>query len=119
MVVIADTVPGDVESSLHEFRKEVRLPIHFLAVAHANTPELEALQKAATALEASVSLMTPDASDITQLVRRTAKSPVSIASAEDGTRWAETGWWLVPAIALFSLAAFRRVHHPTQQEAGV
>ena len=83
VVVLADTVPGDVESSLREFRREVRLPCCFLAVAHANTPELDALNNAAAALEASVTLITPDASDIAQLVRRTAKSPVSVASAEE------------------------------------
>ena len=119
VVVLADTVPGDVEPGLREFRRTVRMPIHFLAVAHANTPELAALNNAAAALDASVALITPDAADIAQLVRRTAKSPVSVASAEEGIRWAETGWWLVPAIAVLALTAFRRVHHPTRQEAAV
>jgi Ca-activated chloride channel homolog len=119
VIVLADTVPGDAEPGLREFRRRVRLPIYFLAVAHANTPELAALNNAAAALEASVSLITPDAADIAQLVRRTAKSPVSVASAEEAVRWAETGWWLLPAIAVLALTAFRRVHRPTRQEATV
>jgi Ca-activated chloride channel family protein len=119
VVVLADTVPGDVEPGLREFRRTVRLPIHFLAVAHANTPELDALNNAAAALEASASLITPDASDIAQLVRRTARSPVSVASVGEKIRWSETGWWLLPAIAVLSLTAFRRVQHPRRQGATV
>jgi Ca-activated chloride channel homolog len=117
IVVLADTVPADVDSSLRAFRGTVRLPIHFLAVARANTPELDALNDAAAALGASVSLITPDSSDIAQLVRRTAQSPVSVGSAGEAVRWAETGWWLVPVIAVLCLTAFRRVHPPTRPEA--
>lgn len=109
IVVLTDTAsPGD-ESIWREFRDAYSYPVHFLAVARAGTPEWETLNRAAAALGASITPLTPDSADVLSLVRRTAKAPVAVAAAAAGTRWAEAGWWLVPLLALFSLETFRRV----------
>lgn len=110
IVVVADTAGDDNLGALAEFHEQSRLAVCILAVARSDTPELEALNKAATSLGASVTLMTPDSADIDSLVRRTAKAPVAVSSADDGTRWAEAGWWLVPVLAAVVLVSFRREH---------
>jgi Ca-activated chloride channel family protein len=110
IVVVADTAGSDNLDALAEFHKQSRSPVCVLAIARSDTPELDALNKAATSLGASVTIMTPDSADIDSLVRRTAKAPVAVSSAGDGTRWAEAGWWLVPALAAVVLVSFRREH---------
>ncbi len=109
IVVVADTVTADGENSLAEFRSESGLPVHFLAVARADTPEWDAIRNAAATLRGDVKLLTPDQEDVQSLVRRVAETPVAIGDAGAGTRWAEAGWWLVSVIAVLSLGAFRRV----------
>jgi Ca-activated chloride channel family protein len=108
IVVVADTVTGGDETRLAEFRTNNRVPVHFLAVARADTPEEDAVKAAAAPLDATVTLMAPGSDDVVQLVRRTATSPVAVTAAGEGTRWAEAGWWLVPIIAAFVLLGFRR-----------
>jgi len=108
VVVVADTVAEGNASALEQFRAQSRLPIHFLAVARADTPEQDAVDSAASQLGAVVTLMTADSEDVRSLVRSTSKASVAIGVAGESTRWAEAGWWLVPVLALFSLASFRR-----------
>ena len=108
IVVVADTVPGGNQQQLSEFRSDHRLPVHFLAVARADTPEEADLRAAAAPLNATVTMLTPDGKDVDVLVRRTARAPVAVAATGDGTRWAEAGWWLTPLIAVLVLIAFRR-----------
>ena len=116
IVVVADTIAAD-ESRLAEFQNDNRLPVHILAVARPDTPELDAIRRAATVLGADATVMTPDLSDVQSLVKGTAKAPVAARVAGAGARWAEAGWWLVPLIALISLASFRRIENKTPQEA--
>jgi Ca-activated chloride channel homolog len=116
IVVLADTAPFTGEAALRAFGSSNQLPVHFLAVARANTPELGAVNDAAAAIGASVQPMTPDSADIVSLVRRTAKAPVAIAATGSGTRWAEAGWWLVPVLAWISLGSFRRFRNAVSEE---
>ena len=109
IVVLADGVPSGDELDWREFRNEIPWPVHFLAVARPDTPEWDTLRGAATAMGASITQLTPDSTDVVSLVRRTAKAPVAVAAAAEGSRWAEAGWWLVPLLALLSLESFRRV----------
>ena len=109
IVVLSDTAPTGNESVWLAYRKEYSWPVHFLAVARPNTPEWDSLKSASAALGASITRLTPDSADVLSLVRRTAKVPVAVQTAGEGTRWEEAGWWLVPLLALFALAPFRRV----------
>jgi Ca-activated chloride channel family protein len=109
IVVLADAVPPGDEVVWREFRREYPWSVHFLAVARTDTPQWDSFRDAAAALRASITPLTPDSADVLSLVRRTAKAPLAVAAAADGTRWAEAGWWLVPLLALLSLCTFRRV----------
>ena len=109
LLVVADAIAPGSLPSLQSFRQKSQIPIYFLAVARPDTPELDAIEAAASALDASVELLTPDNSDILRLVRKTASAPVAVAVAGSGTRWAEAGWWLVPVLALYGLTTFRAV----------
>ena len=109
IVVLSDTAPTGIESVWRTYRKEYSWPIHFLVVARPDTPEWDSLKSASAALGASLTRLTPDSADILSLVRRTAKAPVAVQSAGEGTRWEEAGWWLTPLLALFALTPFRRV----------
>jgi Ca-activated chloride channel family protein len=117
IVVIADTVTDAGASSLTAFRSEHQLPVHFLAIARDDTPELDAIDRAGSSLDADVTLMSPDNSDVRSLARSAGRAPVAVAAASEGTRWAESGWWLVPLVALLSLNAFRRVKNTDAAEA--
>ncbi len=116
LVVLADTVPAGSEPALRQFRSANRLPVHFLAIARAGTPELAAVETAASALGADVTVMAADSSDIGNLVRRIARAHVAVAADGQGTHWAEAGWWLLPALAVLSLSGFRRVGNTTLPE---
>lgn len=116
IVVVADTVAEGADSELARFRSENTLPIFLLAVARAGTPEWNAIQQAASTLRADATLMTPDSEDIRSLARRSAKAPVAVGAVDEGTRWAEAGWWLVPLLAFWSLIGFRRVRNPAAKE---
>ena len=119
IVVLADIIAESNETELANFRASSRIPIYILAIARADTPEWASLQKAASALRAPLTPVTPDSADVQALVKDTAKAPVAIGEAGEGTRWAESGWWLVPWIALLSLLDFRRVQNlePTRESA--
>jgi Ca-activated chloride channel family protein len=108
IVVLADTIPSHHADALRDFRATSRIPVHILAVAHTGTPEWEAIAKAASALNARVTPLTPDSSDVASLVRRSANAPVAVALQGEGIRWAEAGWWLVPLLAALMLTQFRR-----------
>jgi Ca-activated chloride channel family protein len=117
IVVISDTVTDENTSSLAAFRLEHPLPVHFLAVARDDTPELDAIHRTASSLGADVTLISPDNADVRSLARSAGRAPVAVAAASEGTRWAESGWWLVPLVALLSLNAFRRVKNTDAAEA--
>ena len=108
---------ADDARSLGSAELGINLPVHLLAIARDDTPELDALRSVASQLDASVTLMTPDGSDIDQLVRRTAKAPIMISAEDGGNRWAEDGWWLTPLIALLLLIRFRKERHLESVEA--
>jgi Ca-activated chloride channel family protein len=112
IVVLTDSVPESDTDALRTFRKEFRTPVHFLAIARPDTPELDTIKTAASTLDASLTPLTPDSTDIASLIKKTARTPVAVAAAGQGTRWSEAGWWLLLPIALLVLINFRR----TQQE---
>lgn len=108
IVVIADTVAPESESALADFRSAHAVSVRFLAVASRGTPELDALERAASALDADLTLLAPDESDVDSLVRATAHAPVAVGASGARARWAEDGWWLVPIVAILVLGSFRR-----------
>jgi Ca-activated chloride channel family protein len=117
IVVILDTVATPDASEFHELAKVNRKPIQFLAVARENTPEIDSIREAASVLNASVTMMTPDTEDVQSIAKAASGSPGAISAAVEGVCWAEDGWWLVPVLAALSLIEFRREVHETTKEA--
>lgn len=111
MIVIADTTPTLGAADLTEF-KQAGVPIHFLAIARMDTPEFDAIRNVAKQVGGDATLITADSADVDALVRKTSTAAVRVNSTKDGTRWAESGWWLVPFLALICLAPFQRMHQP-------
>jgi len=116
IVVILDAVSTADSPALREFAEANQTPIQFMAVARADTPELDSIRAAASLLNASVILMTPDTQDIQTIAKAAAGRPQAVNATADGIRWAEAGWWLVPVLAALSLVGFRRETHETAEE---
>lgn len=109
ILVIADTVDGDLKA-MAKARRDHGMPrVEFLAVNEPGSSEDEALRKAAAALKAGVEPMSADDTDIEAIVRASAHAPVSsMGSARGGVQWQEGGWYLLPILALAVAVAFRR-----------
>ena len=104
VVVIADQV--DTEPGLLAKIDTQSVPIQFLVFNGAQSPP-ESLTAAAETVNGRVEPLTVDSSDITTIVRRAAGKALP---AEDAfsNQWRESGYWLVPFIALILLTGFRR-----------
>ncbi len=117
IVVVADTFNPAGLSGLEAARSKLKLPTFLLAIAREGTPEYDDADNAASAIGATFVPMTADSADIDRLVSRTARAPVSVADAGEGTRWSEAGWWLIPLLALLMLLSFRKEEFTTGEEA--
>jgi Ca-activated chloride channel family protein len=119
IVVVADTVASESEAAVASFRSRHSVPLQFLAVARRGTPELEALERVASTLDAGLTLLAPDESDTKALVRAVARAPLAVSAKGERVRWADDGWWLVPIVALLVLGSFRRerVREPSERRA--
>ena len=117
IVVVADTVTVGNESRLSEFRSANKMSVHILAVTRSDTPEETDLKRAASILNADITMITPDAEDVATIVRRVADTPVAVSVEGEGTRWAEAGWWLTPIVAVLALTGFWREESKKEQTA--
>jgi Ca-activated chloride channel family protein len=112
VLVVADSVGSDVgmidlESLKETAQKAGRLPVNFLAINTPDSPESESLRRAAQVLNANVQSLTADDADVRAITRAASRAPVAQAG-ESSTRWQESGWLLVPVIALIFAGSFRR-----------
>ena len=107
ILVLADAVDTDA-ASLQSVANDLSFPVQFLAV---NTPESsqnDSLRAGARTLNASVEALDfKGEDDVTAIVRRAASAPVA-QRGEQGERWQEAGYWLVPLVAFLLAASFRR-----------
>lgn len=106
LVVLTDSVDADSEQ-LASVRKNVSLPIQFLAINAPNSSQHDSILQAATALRANVERIDVDGDDIAAIIRGAARTPVAQAGEQSG-QWQEAGYWLVPIIGLLLMASFRR-----------
>jgi Ca-activated chloride channel family protein len=66
-----------------------------------------ALGEAADALDATLTIVSPDDRDVRWLARHTETSLVAASAEQTGERWKDAGYWLVFAVAALMLAWFR------------
>jgi len=107
VLVMADLVGGDPEAIIEAEQAAGRFPINFLAINSPDSPESESVRSAAQVLDATVQPLTADDADVQALTRAASRAPVAQAG-ESSARWQESGWLLVPVIALIFAGSFRR-----------
>lgn len=106
IVVLADSVDTDPDL-LEQLKKELRLPIYFLAINSPESSQDASLRAAAKIFNSKVAVMDFEGKDIASIVRYAAGGP-GIKNGRQDERWQDAGYWLVPLIALILLPAFRR-----------
>lgn len=106
IVVLADAVDTD-PAALAALRKEFSIPVQFLAINAPASSQSDSLRVAAKTLGADVEQIDVEGKDIAAIVRHAASAPIA-KRGQQGERWQEAGYWLVPLIGLIVLASFRR-----------
>src|SRR5262245_42572418 len=106
ILLVTDGIPPGERPRLAAHRSQKGAPVQILAVAadagvpvpadRTPAPALDraALQAEAGALDATVTVVTPDDADVRWLARH-AKTSVVASDAAGGRRWQDAGWWLV------------------------
>ncbi len=105
-LLIVDDISPDQVSALQSYGDTTNTDVHLYCVAA--EPDAGRLKKAAAALNASLTFVTADDSDIRRLSSQISHRFSRAKQADEGTRWKDTGYYLVPVIALLSLLWFRR-----------
>lgn len=113
LVVIADSVEVD-PATLEALKLSV--PIQFLAVNAETSAQRDSVERAARALGATLEPLSFQDDDVDALLRGAEGAPV-VVSGEQGGRWQEPGYWILPLIALLALAGFRRESHAREVSA--
>lgn len=107
ILVMADSVDSNIELVKQAGQTTGRFAVNFLAINSPGSIESESLSSAAQDLNANVQSLTADDTDVQALIRAAARAPVS-QEGESNARWQESGWLLVPVIALIFAGSFRR-----------
>jgi Ca-activated chloride channel family protein len=106
VLVIADAVSPSQVDGLAAGPPD--LPVQFLAVSPPNAPTDSGLQQAARAMNATITQLTIDPSDV-ERIARTAQTEFRAAPMDEGgDQWKDAGYYLVPVIALIGLAWSRK-----------
>lgn len=80
-------------------------PIQLLSINVAVSPEL---QKAARLLNAKLTPLSVDGTDVDRIARQARRDMKTVLSAERGERWSDAGYYLVPLLVLATLFPFRK-----------
>lgn len=119
ILLIADQIPPDQIKVLQTHHQKSAIPVHILAVAADKgvtvppdsppAPALnrQAMERAADAAGASLTIVMPDDRDVQKLAGRI-KTSLAAAAQNQGERWQDAGYWLLPLLLLLSLFFFRR-----------
>jgi Ca-activated chloride channel homolog len=119
ILLITDGVPAVQLPQLAAYHTHDGAPVQILAVAASagvpvppNSPpapalDRGALHKAADALDATLTIVGPDDSDMRWLARHTATSLVVGSAEQTGERWKDAGYWLGFGVAALALMWFR------------
>ncbi len=108
IAVVTDSVSNEAITELRNALPRLKATIVFFAICNSNAPELRSVQDAAKAVGANVVVISPDDADVNQLVRLCSRRPEMVSGQDSATKWAESGYWLIPLLLLLYLPLFRR-----------
>lgn len=109
LVILCDVVDSDL-AALDKAAKEVPFPIQFLQIQSPDSPKDSSLPSAARVLKAAVEPLSVEDSDVAFIVRRASRAP-STVGGDEGERWEDSGYWLLPLLGLILLCSFRRTQN--------
>lgn len=102
---ITDSIADEQTSALANWRKQSHTQVRLFPPL-VDGPELTSLETRANTVDAGVTRLTADPSDVKSIARMAKYA--SIASSDGSTRWQESGYWLTPLIVLMALPFARR-----------
>lgn len=106
ILIVADTI-DTADSNLAATRPAISAPLQILSVNSPGSDQRQAVETAAAALSAKVQPLQVDDADVGAIISQAASAPVA-REGQEGSRWQESGYWLVPVVALLLLTTFRR-----------
>ena len=106
VLVIADTVAATQIPSLSGLGYQ--LPVQFLACQSPTAPVDKGLRTAAAGLDASVTALSIDSTDVERIARRAQSELRTADSPEGNDRWHDSGYALLPLIATATLMWSRK-----------
>ncbi len=119
ILLIADQIDENQLKAMQDFHEKSGISVHIYAIAadqNVTLPpgsppapplNLDSMKKAATAVVASLTIVTPDDSDIQKLAHRI-ESTLSAAQQNQGDRWQDAGYYFLPILLILGLPFFRR-----------
>jgi len=106
ILIIADSVSSAQVQSLSE--AAIVPPVQFLALQPPNAPTESGLKSAANELSATVVNLTVDQSDVDTLARRALSGLKAVSVNNEGARWQDAGYTLLPLLAFLLLMWSRK-----------
>ncbi len=106
VLVIADSVSPSQAQALAI--TDVTMPVQFLSLQSKSVPIDGGLQSAASNLSANVVELTIDPTDVEEVARRAQSRLKTVSATNEGSRWQDAGYSLLPFLALFILMWSRR-----------
>lgn len=106
ILVMADTVSLSQINALSAY--EMKRPVQFMAIQSPSAIIDDGIQRAARTLNSSAVKMTFDRKDVEEIAGRAKKEFMNHASAQDGERWRDAGYGMVPLIAICGLMWSRK-----------
>jgi Ca-activated chloride channel family protein len=106
VLIIADSVAPAQVSLLQD--ENILPPVQFLFVQSPGAPIDLGLKDAGDNLHAFVARLTADQEDVEELAGRAETNIRSVSADDEGTRWLDSGYSLLPLLALLSLMWSRK-----------
>lgn len=104
ILFITDDLDESAITAIAEHRRQGGVPVHVWAATAASPPPLAEAARAGGGWHGS---FTADAADVERLARRVQQTATA-PGTDDGQRWRDSGYLLVPLLALMALLWFRR-----------
>ncbi len=119
ILLIADQIDPHQLKGIRAFHENSGISVHIYAIAAdqgivppAGSPpapalDMENLKKAATAAGASLTIVSPDDRDVQKLAHHIKTTFSTAKQQNQGDRWRDSGYWLLPVLLALGLFFFR------------